>query len=139
MKGFSYYLGIIVECFLSLGRWLITRIWRRIQNPVKRPTLGLFTKILFSRYVLLRKAPSKMFDRVLNSPLEYPHFVYIVWDQFVTVMWFTDLLLKIWNNTRVWKIWFIVDLNKETSTLIFFIFKNARDLFFFRPTFNARA
>ena len=28
-----------------------------------------------------------MFDRVLNVRLEYTHFVYIVLDQFVTVVW----------------------------------------------------
>ena len=30
---------------------------------------------IFSRNFLLRKVPSKMFDRVLNTPLEYEHFV----------------------------------------------------------------
>ena len=42
-----------------------------------------YTNVLFQRKYLtificnflLRKAPSEMFDRVLNTPLEYAHFV----------------------------------------------------------------
>ena len=30
---------------------------------------------IFSCNFLLRKAPSEMFDKVLNTPLEYAHFV----------------------------------------------------------------
>ena len=39
-----------------------------------------------------------MFDRVLNTPLEHTHFVYIVWDQFLTVIWFNPLL----HNVEKW-------------------------------------
>ena len=42
---------------------------------------------VFTRYLLLRKAPSEILHRVINTPLEYVHFVYIVWDQFLTVIW----------------------------------------------------
>ena len=45
---------------------------------------------IFSCRPLLRKAPSKMFGIVLNTPLGYAHFAYIVQDQFVTVLWFKD-------------------------------------------------
>ena len=42
--------------------------------------MDLFEKILnnFQPYLLLRKASSEMFDRVLKTPLEYFHFVYTV-------------------------------------------------------------
>ena len=45
---------------------------------------------IFSRYLLWRKEQSKMFDEVVHTPLKYVHFVYIVYDQFLTVIWFKD-------------------------------------------------
>ena len=59
MKSFSYYLGIIVNCFLGKGQRIITRIQRRIQNPVKRLRSIFPQKYLtdFSRYLFRRKAP----------------------------------------------------------------------------------
>ena len=59
-------------------------------NPVKRVRWTFSRKYLtiFSRYLLLRKVPSKMFDRFQNTTLEYAHFVYIAEDQFVTVICF---------------------------------------------------
>ena len=70
-------------------RLVFTKMQRRIQNPVKCLRWIFSQKYLtiFSRYLLLRKMPSKMFDRVLNTPLEYAHFVYIVYDKFVIVIW----------------------------------------------------
>ena len=62
---------------------------------------------VFSGNLLSRKEPSKMFDRALNTSLEYSHFVYIVQDQCVAVI---RLLLKIWMNPRFWGSWFIVCL-----------------------------
>ena len=45
---------------------------------------------IFSRYLLWRKEQSKMFDEVVHAPLKYVYFVYIVYDQFLTVMWFKN-------------------------------------------------
>ena len=41
---------------------------------------------VFSGKLLSRKELSKMFDKALNTSLEYAHFVYIVQDQCVTVI-----------------------------------------------------
>ena len=70
-------------------RLVITKMQRRIQNPVKCLRWIFSRKYLtiFNRYLFLRKMPSKMFDRVLNTPLEYAHFIYIVYDKFVIVIW----------------------------------------------------
>ena len=71
---------IMVDCFSGIGQCIISRIQRRIQNPVKRIRwifLGKYLAI-FRHYLLLRKASSKMFDRVLSILLEYAHFVYII-------------------------------------------------------------
>ena len=69
MINFSYYLGIIVKCFSGIDECIIPRIQRRIQNPVKRLRWIFSGKYLTasSRCLHLRKAPSKMFDRVLNK------------------------------------------------------------------------
>ena len=67
----------IVECFLVIGQCIISRIKRRIQNPVKRLRWTFSRRYLtfFDCYLLVRKAPSKMFHRVLNTSLEYCYFV----------------------------------------------------------------
>ena len=93
MKSFSYYLGIIVNCFLGKGQCIIARIQRRIQNPVKRLRSIFSQRYLtaFSSYLLRRKAPYKMFDRVLNTPLKYAQIVCA--GIFVTVIAFFDLPL----------------------------------------------
>ena len=64
----------------GIGQCVIARIQRHIQNPVQHIRWIFSRKYLtiFSGYLLLRKGPSKMFGRVLNIPLEYAHFVYIV-------------------------------------------------------------
>ena len=71
---------IMVDCFSGIGQGIISRIQRRIQNPVKRIRWIFLRKYLaiFRHYLLLRKASSKMFDRVLSILLEYAHFVYII-------------------------------------------------------------
>ena len=95
MMSFSNYLGIIAKYFSGIGQYIIARIKRRIQNPFKLlrsfKVLRIFLRKYFttsSFYLLLREAPSKMFEMVLNAPLEYAHFVYIVKDKFVTVICF---------------------------------------------------
>ena len=72
MIRFSFYLGIIVKYFSGIGQCMIARIQRRIQNPVKRLRWVFLRKYLtnFSCYLLLRQVASKMFDRVLNEPVE---------------------------------------------------------------------
>ena len=64
----------------------------------------------------MRKAPSKMFGIVLNTPLGYAHFVYIVQDQFVTVLWFKDFYEDL-DEYQSLEIWFIVELYKEIPPL----------------------
>ena len=46
--------------------------WEAYSEPCQTSKMDLFAEIL------LRKAPSKIFDRVLNTSLEYTHFVYLV-------------------------------------------------------------
>ena len=68
--------------------------------------MDLFAKILtiFSRYLLWSKDTSKMLDSVLNTPLEYAHFHYIIQDQFVAVyglMAFTEDLNEYQNLEKL--------------------------------------
>ena len=80
----------MVECFSGIGQRIIARIQRRIQNPAKHLKWIFSQKYLniFSRHLLLRKMPPKMFDRVLKTPVKFFYFVYIDQDQFVTVTFF---------------------------------------------------
>ena len=80
MITFFYYLGVIAKFLSGKGQCIIARVQKRIENLIKRLKWIFSRKHLsiFSCYLLLRKAPSKMFDRILNTPLDYAHFVYIV-------------------------------------------------------------
>ena len=64
----------------GISECIIARLQRCIQNPVKRLRWNFLRKYItiFSCYLLLRKAPSKIFEKLLNAPLEYAHFVYVV-------------------------------------------------------------
>ena len=57
MISFSQCLGIIVECFSGIDKYIIARIQRRIQNPLKRLRWIFSQKYLtiFNRYLLLKK------------------------------------------------------------------------------------
>ena len=68
----------LAEFFSGIGQHIIARIQRGILNPVKR-LRWIFSRkywTFFSHYLLLRKVPFKMFDRVLITTLEYAHIVY---------------------------------------------------------------
>ena len=72
------YYQLVFLCYYDYTS--TARIQRCIQNPVKGLRWNLLRKYItiFSCYLLLRKAPSKIFDKRLNAPLEYAHFVYVV-------------------------------------------------------------
>ena len=91
---------------------------------------------IFSRYLLLIKAPSKVFDRVLNTPLEYAYCVYIVQGQFVKVMWFKGLYRRFERIPEFGKVVFIVELYEEIPPLFSLFLKMLETCFFFRSSSN---
>ena len=56
----------------------MSSIERRALDTVKRLRWVISRKYISVSISFLRNAPFSMFDGVLNKPLEYAHFVYIV-------------------------------------------------------------
>ena len=106
---------LLQNALLGIGQCLIAKIQRRIQNPVDRLRWTFLTKYLtiFSRYLLQRKAQSEVFDMVLYTLLEYVHFVYIVYDQFVTVICFEGLYQRFEIIAEFGKVGFLLNYIKR--------------------------
>ena len=74
MIGFSYY----CRMFLRYRPVHNCQNIEAYSEPCQRSMMDLLAKMLNDFQPLSFFAPSKIFDRVMNTPLEYVHFVYFV-------------------------------------------------------------
>ena len=88
---------------------------------------------VFSRYLLLGIAPSKMFDKILNTSLEYAYFIYIIYDQSVTVIWFKGFYRRFEWILGFGKVGLLLNCIKRFRLCFYHFLKCLRPGFF--PTF----
>ena len=119
-----FFLLLKNVCQVLASASMVARIQTRKMN--------LFAKILNNFQLLssLEKKSSKMFDRVLNASLENAHFVYIVLNQFLTVLWFKDFYWRFEWIPEFGKFGLLLNYIKRFC-LILIISKNAWDLIFY--------